>query len=1063
MQNSLQSNEGALLDALFTNATEGMIIVSKEGELLDFNAACCRQTGYEANQLQGHPLQTLFPQKVPTSNIQFQNYEMRQQDGRFTTISVETRQLANGQFLLILRHPTQQNASLAQITRLTDTINGINHLATNLNSLLTAAEPLEQIATIIRELPGVFAVSISTFSPETNEIFVEKILMPDNESGLLYHINKLLGRSLVGLRIELTAEMQQKMRNDMITTVGNLHEITLGEIPKAVSTLFHKTFRVEKLYGLALTDGTDLLGTIVVVMRRDAEPLTRELRIMLSRICAITLRHARYKQRLQASEAKLRSYIDHAPVGIFVVDKNGRYIETNPTALRLLGYTEEEIKELTIKEVVHPDYLQASLNHFQSVMQEGHAEGEYCLKKKDGSSLWAAIGAAKLSDDHFIAFTQDITARKQAELSNQVKDRLLHITGQMAQVGGWEFDTLTLTGTWTDEVARIHDIDPSVETNTSFGLSFYKGEARQKIEQAIEDIISQGIPYDLELPMTSAKGVRKWIRTMAIPIWEDGKVVKVRGIFQDISKAKEAQDALRQQIALQHQLSQIAATVPGMICSYRLTPEGHVSMPFTSAALDDIYGLSAEKLAEDASIIFEIMHPDDRERVLAAIERSVQNMEPWREEYRITHPRTGERWIEGHSMPQKEDDGSILWHGFVQDITKRKKAEQAQAELEEQLRQSQKMESIGRLAGGVAHDFNNLLTIIQMYSDLMYRQMAAEDPMRAKVEQIQQASQRAADLTGQLLAFSRKQILKPSRINLNELVTNMEKLLTRLIGEDITLTTVLHDNLWPVTADSGQMEQVIMNLAINARDAMPKGGMLTIETNNVILKENFVSSQLGMPIGPCVLMAITDTGKGMDEETQARIFEPFFTTKEVGEGTGLGLAMVHGIVTQSEGSIFVYSEPDRGTTFKIYLPANGEDLTPLEPTTAAQENPQYGTETILLVEDAKAVRELVELTLQDLGYHVLTGENGAHALEIAQSYEGHVDLLLTDVVMPQMSGRELLEALQQLRPDIKVLFMSGYMDDAVVRHGILTAEVAFLPKPFSRHELSLKIREVLNR
>ena len=380
MQNSLQSSEGALLDALFTNATEGMMIVSKEGELLGFNAACCRQTGYEANQLQGRPLQTLFPQKAPTSNIQFQNYEMRQQNGRFATVSVETRQLANGQFLLILRHPTQQNAALAQITRLTETISGINHLATNLNNLLTASEPLGQIAAIIRELPGVFAVTVSTFRPETNELIVEKLLMPDNESGLLSHINELLGRSLIGLRIKLTKEIQQKTVNELITTAGNLHEISFGGIPQSVSTLFHKTFRLEKLYGLALTEGNDLIGGIVIVMRRDAEPLTRELRILLSRICAIALRHARYKQRLEASEAKLRSYIDHAPVGIFVVDRNGRYAETNPTALNLLGYTEEEIRELTISEVVHPDYIQAALHHFQGVMQQGYSQGEFCLK-----------------------------------------------------------------------------------------------------------------------------------------------------------------------------------------------------------------------------------------------------------------------------------------------------------------------------------------------------------------------------------------------------------------------------------------------------------------------------------------------------------------------------------------------------------------------------------------------------------------------------------------------------------------------------------------------------------
>ena len=1061
MNNLPQTNDEGLLQALFDKATEGMFIVSPEGAILKANAASCQHTGYGKTSLLQLSLFDLFPETAPTPNIQFQNYTLRQQDGRLHSVTIETRPLVNGRFLLILHHPSEQTEAKQKIVELTETVQTINDLAIRLNGLLVAPKPIQQIATIIQDIPGVFAVTVSSYLPETRELLVEHVALPAAERKILSRINKIIGRSLIGMRLPVSDEMHQRMFNELVAAVGTLHEVTFGEIPKPVSALFHRTFRVDKLHGLALIENNDLLGTVVIAMRRDAEPLTQEVRVMLSRVCAIALRRAHYDNELKTSVAKFRSYIEHAPVGIFVVDKNGRYLETNQAAVKMLGYSEAELLQLTISDIVHPDYLSTGLAHFQSVLREGHASGEYCLLPKDGSMLWATVEAAKLNDDALIAFVLDITARKKAERNSQLKDELLQLTGEMAKVGGWQFDTATGEGTWTPEIAHIHELDPNDAATVSLGLSFYPPEARQQIEQAIEAAIHHGTPYDLELPLVSAKGRHKWIRTMAVPIWKDGKVVEVRGIFQDITESKKAEQALLEQVSLQNQLAQVAATVPGMICSFKMDLEGHVTMPYTGPSLEDVFGLSAEALAEDASGLLANVHPDDLAYVNQTIAESAEMMKPWRAEYRYQHPQKGERWIGGHSMPQKQADGSMLWHGFVQDITERKEAEKEQIQLETNLRQMQKMDSIGRLAGGVAHDFNNLLTVIQMYSDLMAAQMRPGDPLLPKLAQIQRASERASELTRQLLAFSRKQIMNTAVVSLNELIMHLQKMLGRLIGEDIDLSVSLQPDLWNIMADPGQIEQVIMNLVVNARDAMPTGGLLTVETRNVLLDESFLTSQLKTPTGPCVMLAISDTGHGMDEATKQRIFEPFFTTKEAGTGTGLGLATVHGVVQQSGGSIFVYSEPNNGSTFKVYLPAS-EDTMPEVSPEPAEAKDHFGTETILVVEDETAVRDLVCTTLEERGYTILTATDGLDALRLVATRQQPVDLLLTDVVMPKMSGRELAEKLEEQWPGLKVLFMSGYMDDAVVRHGILTAQVAFLPKPFSSTLLANKVREALD-
>jgi signal transduction histidine kinase/CheY-like chemotaxis protein len=395
----------------------------------------------------------------------------------------------------------------------------------------------------------------------------------------------------------------------------------------------------------------------------------------------------------------------------------------------------------------------------------------------------------------------------------------------------------------------------------------------------------------------------------------------------------------------------------------------------------------------------------------------------------------------------------------------RRVAERTEAliKTEEQLRQSQKMEAIGRLAGGVAHDFNNLLTVIISCSELILED-AARDGVPANVvadiDEIRKAGVRAADLTRQLLAFSRQQVLAPKVTDLNAIVSGMETLLRRVIGADVTLRTVRATGAAMVFVDPGQTEQVIMNLAVNARDAMPRGGKLTIEVSRAELDAPFAARHEGITPGTYVELSVTDTGTGMSRDVQARMFDPFFTTKERGKGTGLGLSTVFGIVRQSGGAISVSSEIDEGTTFRIYLP-NTRDTRP-QPSVAAQVDRPRGSETILVVEDEPHVRSIVRGILTRAGYVVLEAEHGAAALELCQRVQTPIQLVLTDVVMPVMSGRELIERLAKVRPGAKVLFMSGYTDDTVVHHGVLDEGIAYLQKPIVPDVLTRKVREVLD-
>jgi two-component system cell cycle sensor histidine kinase/response regulator CckA len=559
-------------------------------------------------------------------------------------------------------------------------------------------------------------------------------------------------------------------------------------------------------------------------------------------------------------------------------------------------------------------------------------------------------------------------------------------------------------------------------------------------------IASVGVARDLTEKKEAAEELQKYRQHL------EGMVEKrtAQLLAANAQLQKEISERQRTEEALKSSEARYRSLFDGVpVGLYRTTPEGKILD--ANPALVQMLGYPDRESLVTVNVAASYVNPEDRVRkkALLAQEGIIRDYE-----MELCRPDGEKIWVRDTVRVVRDPGAEVIWYeGSLEEITERK-------QLESQYRQAQKMEAIGRLAGGVAHDFNNILTAITGYSEITLLDLRRDDPLRPNIEEVLKAAERAASLTQQLLAFSSKQILQPRKINLNDTLTDMYGMLRRLIGEDIDLSLALNPELGTVIADPGQVEQIILNLVVNARDAMPQGGKITMETGNSFLDEAYAQRHLEVTPGAYAMLAVSDNGLGMDGRTQAQIFEPFFTTKPRGKGTGLGLAMVYGIIKQSGGHIWVYSEPGQGTTIKVYLPRVDAAVEP-----ALVEEPAelpFGRETILIVEDEDALRALIRRALKKFGYQVLEARHGGEALLICEQAQEPIHLMLVDVVLPQISGPGIAALMASLQPDMKVLFMSGYTENAIVRHGVLDQRVPFLPKPFKPVAMVRKVREVLD-
>jgi PAS domain S-box-containing protein len=774
-------------------------------------------------------------------------------------------------------------------------------------------------------------------------------------------------------------------------------------------------------------------------------------------------------ERFRALLAAVEDY------AIVMLDPIGNVATWNNGARALKGWEEQEIIGKHFS-VFYPEELRDSVpnDHFTDAAHNGRASDEGWRVRKDGTRFWAQVSLTAMRDATgalvgVAKVTHDLTRRRAAEEALQKSEESLRTT----------LDSIGDAVIATDVEGRVTRMNPVAEHLTGWSIDDARGQSFSKVfaiksevtgepaASPIERVIREGVVVGLanHTALVARDGTTRPIADSAAPIRDaHGKLTGVVLVFRDQTDERAAERAIREANAF---LDSIVENIPNMIFvkdakDLRFVRFNKAGEELVGSPREDMIGKNDYDFfpKEQADFFTE----NDREvvrskKLLDIVEEKIQTPK-------------GERWLHTRKIPIVGESGDARYLlGISEDITEKRamltelerRVEERTKELrdsEEQLRQSQKMEAVGRLAGGVAHDFNNLLSVILSYGELMSSEIPQENALHGELTEIRKAAQRAADLTRQLLAFSRQQVLAPKIIDLNQTLGSMDKMLTRIIGEHIEVRTLPSQGLGMVKVDPGQIEQVVMNLVVNARDAMLKGGIITLETANIELDQTYADEHVGVTPGPHVMVAVTDTGVGMDKKTIARIFEPFFTTKETGKGTGLGLSTVFGIVKQSGGHIWVYSEVGVGTTFKIYFPRVSADKRTASLASIA--TTPRGSETILLVEDEEQVRTLAKNVLKRQGYAVVDAHDAAAALAIASKHDGRIHLLLTDVVMPKMSGRELAEKLGPTRPDMKVLFMSGYTDDTIVHHGVLGEGVAFLQKPITPDTLARKVREVLD-
>jgi PAS domain S-box-containing protein len=733
-----------------------------------------------------------------------------------------------------------------------------------------------------------------------------------------------------------------------------------------------------------------------------------------------------------------------------LVHRQGTIIFANSACAKLFGASSaDELLWRQHLDSVHPDDREAVKERIQEFAHDHESvrRHETQFLRLDGKEIFAETVARSVvynGEPSVQVIFRDISERLQAEKKLRRREADLAAAQRIAHLGSYEMDLSNLDEfeknplRWSDENFRIFGYEPGqiVVTGATF-VGAVHPEDKIRIREELKSAIREGNSISLDYRIIRPSGAVRSIHSQSNVVRDEktNRPVGLVGTAQDITDRKKAEERFYKAFNANPEPMTIATISEGLYID--------VNESFLR-----ITGYRREEVIGRTSLELNFWEqPEDRAKFIEILKKrgSVRDLEI------IFLTKSGEQRIGMILAEIIEIDGQTCVLAIVKDFTDQKG-------LEKQLRQSQKMEAIGQLSGGIAHDFNNLLSVIIGYSEVIEERLPPNDPLQKKCEQIKKAGQSAASLTRQLLAFSRQQVLEPKVLDLNAIVRNVEKMLRRLIGEDIDFSTALEPALASIKADQGQIEQVIVNLVVNARDAMPNGGKLRIGTANVYLDEAYARRHPPQHVSQYVSLTVSDTGIGMDAETQAHIFEPFFTTKEIGKGTGLGLSTVYGVVRQSGGHIWVYSEMGHGTTFKIYLPLTGQ-ATHVEKSSPGLAESMRGTETVLLVEDAEPLRELTRGLLADNGYTVLEAGHPEEAVEIARKYDGPIHLLLTDMVMPGMNGRVLADKLVSIRPEMKVVFMSGYT--GFTHSGLTDPELILLPKPFTKDTLLRKLQEVL--
>lgn len=753
---------------------------------------------------------------------------------------------------------------------------------------------------------------------------------------------------------------------------------------------------------------------------------------------------------VELERRKLYLAAEQSPNAIIVTDQSGLIEYVNPRFSTMTGYTREETLGRTpriIKSGVSPDEEYRKL--WQAIAAGGEWRGTFCNRKKSGELFWASTVISPIFDEHhaithYVAVEEDVSDRMAAEQRlREVDTKLKYIVEHSTNL--FYVHTLDHRLTYVSPQARqMLDCEPEEAMVRWTEFMSDHPENRRAVE-ATEKAMATGQaqpPYEIEL--RSRQGRTVWVEVHESPILIDGKVTGMAGSLTDVTLRREAEQALRLSEEKYRQIFEESRDV-----IFISTPGGRF-VDINPAGLS-LFGYTKDEIM--AVDIESTLYPDPAER--RRLSRELETTGYVQDFEEVLRRRDGSLVTVLETTTAMRDAGGRVcyYRGIIRDIS-------GQKELEAQLQQSQKMEAIGQLAGGVAHDFNNLLTAILGYSDILLRRTDKDTETSDEIGEIKRAAERAASLTRQLLAFSRKQIMTMENLDLNDSVRNITKLLHRLIGEDIDLTTRIAPTPALIKADAGQIEQVILNLVVNARDAMPKGGKLRVTTEVRTLGHAAGEKHVNLPNGTYAVLSVSDTGCGMTPEIMSHIFEPFFTTKAAGKGTGLGLSTVYGIVKQTGGDIQVESEPGKGSTFRVFLPRASEE----EQTTHPAETATTGKGAvgcILVIEDEPLVRNLIEMILTSAGYDVLAGGSGEEAIRIFEQNVERIDLVLTDVVMPQMDGRTLARQILERKPNQRILYMSGYTDHAIVHEGVLDQGLAFIQKPFTPENLELKIRTML--